>query len=249
MNRGVSLIEVMFSIIILGLGLTSVASLFPTAATIQRQTYDDVLSGQVTHNVRAAIGARGFAASDLILPTVLGKISDKVQPMPPTVLQQPSTARIAWTLHDRCYPSPGADDPQAIGGSHYWVPLVQNRLTEGYRVFVFVLHKSRETSHGPHLGAANPMDPDEVPAVRTVPALAISADDYKLIVLKASELFAPGDRVLTSEGQVLSIVDVTDDSIRSHEIIDPATTAIWYGSRNASKSSTKQILVLDNVVR
>jgi type II secretory pathway pseudopilin PulG len=242
-RRGSSIVELMFSILILGVGLTGVASLFPTAAAIQRDTFEDVLGSQVAQNVRGAIGTRGFAAADMPVST------GRVQPVNPAVLQGPGPAAVAWTLHDRCYPAPVSDDPQAIGGSHYWVPLVRKPLTEDYRVFIFVLHRIRSANYGPHIGAANPTDPDEVPAVRATPATPLAGDGHSLAVAHAIDSFAVGDHVLSSEGQVLRIVDVSDHSIRVATAVDPNTNAVWYGSRYGSHSSTRQILTLDNIVR
>ena len=56
-----SLVEVMFSILILGVGLVAVASLFPIAGTIQRATVEDVTAMQVARNAESAVAARGIS--------------------------------------------------------------------------------------------------------------------------------------------------------------------------------------------
>src|SRR5438876_306938 len=124
MNRRLSALEIVLPILIVAMGLT-IAGLQPAAAPAAalEPAIDNSLDAQVAHNVQALIGARGFAAADLADAT------GQVRPVPAAILGDGGAARIPWTLRDRCYPTPAREDTQATGGSHYWVPLVQRRLT------------------------------------------------------------------------------------------------------------------------
>lgn len=249
-RRATSLLEVMFSILILGIGLTGVAGLFPTAAAIQKNTFDDTLGKQVAENVQASIRARGFSKKDMKGLTRLPKrLTQPVQPIPRRVLNNQGSTQAPWLLPDRCYPSPTSADPLGVAGSHYWVPLVQEQSKDEWRVFVFVMQRSNSTRYGPHGGAANPDDPDAIPDVRSVNALQVTGDKRAMKVADATRYFAEGDAVLGSEGQVLKVLQVEADSVTFAQPVDPQTKTLWYAARNGSKSSAKQVLVLDGVVR
>ena len=117
-NAGLTLLEVMIAVLILGIGLVGVAGLFPVAGAVQRRTYDDVVARQVSDSVQDLVERRGFNAVDLVDPlNPMALLGYKVQPVPAKVLQGESSTTLTitrWALADRCYPSAMGGDPQCI---------------------------------------------------------------------------------------------------------------------------------------
>jgi type II secretory pathway pseudopilin PulG len=234
-----SLVEVMFSILIMGVGLVAVASLFPIAGSIQRATFDDVTAVQVAKNAQSAIKARGFSEADLLLPDlVVGYnplVLDVVQPLPRRILDwdvlgPPLGAQVNWLLTERCYPAPiGTYIPQNSGSPatpppteqpYYWVPLIlKESVVLESKIFVFIMKKQPGVSSYTNIFAgedANMDDPASVPHVKSILVVPNTMDPYRVTispasgVVSASDLFEVGDLVLDSLGQVHRVVDVGD---------------------------------------
>ena len=141
---GFNLVEVMFSILILGVGLVAVASLFPVAGTLQRRSYEEVLVYHAAGNVNSQMQSRGFWVLDLVVPldavamwapeTGVGPVDEgvytaemfadaitdtQVRQVPRAVLNETDDPliQIEWKPKQRTYPS----DP---GQARYlWVPF------------------------------------------------------------------------------------------------------------------------------
>src|ERR1043166_1033600 len=78
-NHGLTMLEVMIAVMVLGLGLTAVAGLFPIAGTIQRRTYDDMVTSQMGDSVQSTVQGRGFSEVDLL----------SLYPNPPALITLP----------------------------------------------------------------------------------------------------------------------------------------------------------------
>ena len=169
-RKGMTLVEVMIALLILGSGLSAIASLFPIAGTLQRRTYDSVVVRQVSDSVTDLVDARGFNAPDLITtePGQLGKmLTNQVYACPSSVLNSndPTPSLTKWGLVDRAYPTAMGNDPEVDDRSYYWVPLVRRANTVDWHVYIFVLKKEPGADYGNHIGSANPSDPNSVPRV------------------------------------------------------------------------------------
>jgi hypothetical protein len=254
-NTGLTLLEVMISVLVLGLGLTAVAGLFPIAGAVQRATYDDMVSLQMGDTVEAMVRSRGFSIVDLVDPfNPLGLLTNKVAPVPAKVLdgKTATPTLVEWGLQDRCYPASMGGDPAYANRAYYWVPLVRRVNLTDWQVFIFVLKKEQGVDYGSHsgIGVANPNDPSTVPVVRSLVALTVlNGNQVTLVdlndplqVADPSAYFDVGDLVLDSDGVVHRVLDVSGPFLTLDGVVSPLVSEIWFAQRAANTSPTRRIL-------
>lgn len=271
------MLEVLFALMILGVGLIAVASIFPVATVLQRQTIDDIYSQQAGESIKASVRARGF--SEAQLEAGINPSDFDVQPMPEGVLSDPDTndplvtdqaagpplEPIPWLLPDRCFPGflPQSGAPSLPDESddyeerqYYWVPLVQRDEDEDWQFFVFVL-RNVETEIFPDDGGtyANPDDPLAVPRVRQHDDIdSVSADGYQITFNPDNE-FHPtrdldlGTQFLDNHGVVHTVVLISGPIVTVAAPVQETPTSIWYGVRSESdRISARKILTFGSEV-
>ncbi|MDX1565774.1 MAG: prepilin-type N-terminal cleavage/methylation domain-containing protein, partial [Phycisphaeraceae bacterium] len=101
-RRGYTLLEIMFSILILGVGMVAVASMFPVAARLQFNTLNDVRSQQAATNIVTMVQAKGFPTTTLETATNFDTTAGTTYPsqtnkLTMTVLNQ------FWPWEDRSF--------------------------------------------------------------------------------------------------------------------------------------------------
>ncbi len=166
-SPGFTLLEVMFSILILGTGLIAIASLFPVAGSIQRDTMDQVMAQSVTKSAEATLLTKGFPKALLenaampYAPIAAnfqgGALSaGTVGNLDPA--QDATLLNTAYPLKDRCYPqfydpagdgSPpdgASEDPNCYARQFYWRPLFKQIAPGNWQVFVFVQRRIKSSS-------------------------------------------------------------------------------------------------------
>jgi len=145
-----TLIEVLFTMAIMAVGMVSVASIFPVAAKLQDDAAGEILAEQASRNAEAMIKARGFRVSSTggdawwnpVTPSAtLGTNNPFYWNCNATLLGLAApTATAGLSLRDRSYPSSlctNKPDPvtrQPVPGNpvvvtscdFFWVPLVRN---------------------------------------------------------------------------------------------------------------------------
>jgi prepilin-type N-terminal cleavage/methylation domain-containing protein len=171
---GFTLLEIMFAIMILGVGLVAVASLFPVTSRMQKNTFDDMIGMQMVSNVKAALLARGIAVSDAEASDASAKTSGNVYQLPIEVLNRlpNDTGRpdsIEWMDHDRSFPvtagklnTSGTPDTNGNGINdgwevrpYFWEPLVRYDTLSGlWEVYVIVYRTVGSKSYGIETGDA-----------------------------------------------------------------------------------------------
>jgi type II secretory pathway pseudopilin PulG len=133
-----NLVELMFSILILGIGLVSIASLFPLASSLQQQTMDQVLAYQAAKNAEFALTTR-YVDPGYLPPAGDAKRDGRVIQLngigaDPYGWGTNFDADV-WPVLDRSYPG---NEP--FNRRMYWVPLF--RWDQGigdWEVYVFVI--------------------------------------------------------------------------------------------------------------
>ena len=271
-RHGLTLLEVMISVLMLGTGLVAIASLFPVAGTIQRSTYDDVVLQQVSDSVSDAIDSRGFDPIDLVAGDPLALLDFQVHPMPQRILDGKDATPTfkKWGLADRCYPTAVGGDPEATNRSYYWIPLMRRVNLIDWQIYVFIVTKDEGQTYGSHTGAANAKDPVEVPIVTSVEAAnlgigspntpnplgllngngnAYGQESSTLLVLNASSRFQIGDLVLDSLGVAHTVIDVKDNNVKLDGYVSPLVTKLWYSPHpSRGQSPTRRILTFGSGV-
>lgn len=170
-DRAFVLLEVLIAMAIFTFGMVAVAAMFPIAARIQRETFDDLISQQVAQNAVAQIQARPFYFGSGT-PDFGTNAPYYTTPVPLTDFRvyPPSADTILadwWKLEDRSWPSSDVysgrkQDPlndsvsyEAATKTYYWIPfvqrarIVQGNDREGWVAHIFVLRKGQDAEYGP----------------------------------------------------------------------------------------------------
>lgn len=242
--------EVLVALGIFGLGMIAIASIFPVAILMQRETMFEVEGSQFSRNAEAAVGGAGFAASDWSNQENNGDPDDGVTWLP-------EEAYDAWPIEDRSY---NVSDP-----SHdrrvYWVPLVYDvdpRPGEdetSWRVFLFIL-RARENyvlnrNSFPNVDKAdhnedhsNSPDPIDVPAVFKAQINTATTAGNTLTTTPPEDisLLRVGDEIVDQHGVVRTVLSVNRNTAQATVDGDFATTPptyYWYAHPGFDRSGTR----------
>jgi len=110
-SHGFTLLEVMFAIMIMGIGLIAIASLFPVAGNMQRSAYEDAMGMQVSTSVEVMLRSRPIP---LDLNGTTWTADGKVHKISDTDLIT------VWPLKDRSFPQTESDVDKR---TYYWRPF------------------------------------------------------------------------------------------------------------------------------
>jgi len=160
-RAGFTLIELLTAVFVFTLGLTAIASLFPIAAFIQRQAFDQTVGLQTGRTLDALVLSR-----QVDLGKLRGSGTD-VRPFEAYYLSEqiaPNDAR-EWPLRLRAFPQ-GGDIP-LDDRDFFAVPLGQDPdgspETGDERLFLFLLTRQGDADYRPGDAVVNPAipEPDE----------------------------------------------------------------------------------------
>lgn len=139
---GFTLLEVMFSILILGTGLIAIVSLFPVAGSIQRDTMDQVMAQNITSNAESYLLGRGLSAAAINAMTFT---TNTVTDIPAIAGNTYANLESLVSVRDRGFPASKAASDTFTGpgtyvcnADYYWYPLFLKEASGNYKVFVFV---------------------------------------------------------------------------------------------------------------
>lgn len=235
-HRAFTLIEMLLSMIILALGLISIAAFFPVASYLQRTSLEESMALQAARSATAMLEARGLDR------TYLPGTKDQVTAIP-------SALSADWPLGMRAYPSfdatADASDADALQRDFYWVPLVMNS-NEGNKAFVFILRRRVDEEY--HQGDANPDDGESggsyfVPSVTS--ASASRSDDKNIT---ASIEVSAGDPILDNLGNVYQVTTVDGNKLTVNgKVPSTGLNTVWYSrapKSGGAGSPCRRIMVL-----
>ncbi|QNN23931.1 type II secretion system protein [Planctomycetales bacterium ZRK34] len=223
--RGFTLLEIMFAIMILGVGLIAVAAIFPVSGAMQKSAFDDVVGQQLVDNIQALVDARGLANEADLSTANNGNVNF----MPSELLDDTNdpSITIEWPVSMRCIPSQldfngnlkyneSNEDPDFLNRDYYWVPLVRKDLDSlEWEVYIFVLKKIS----------------DAVPTVEMGP--------IENAPLRLGEMV-----VSQADGQVGVVTKREPVQVNGQDV-----SGNWYyGSHAGSQSSTLRVVILGNEV-
>ncbi|NBC10111.1 MAG: prepilin-type N-terminal cleavage/methylation domain-containing protein [Planctomycetes bacterium] len=243
--RGFTLMEVLVAIGIFAIGLIAVASIFPVAILLQKQTVEEVEATHFGENAKAIVAARGFVASDWssIANSGAGVVS-KMEGM------NPDDPMDDWSLADRSYNTLEPTDERRV----FWVPLCYDSDASGdnaWQVFVFVVRGERDTTYGPvaaDADIANSLDAEYVPRVKKLSTTISGANRFDFD--NNPRLIRPGDEVVDEFGLTYRVSAADNTGVEVDGIIPGSGTInIWYAApSSAGESSTfvKLITLIDS---
>lgn len=166
-HRAFTLLEVMVAFSIFAVAFVSVAVLFPTAMTLQRQTLNEIQGNAVENNALALLKARPFKINDASVydlddNSVVLDSNTNVQAINFGAAANPMDVQWQWTLSDRTFPTSMQHGDTATDPSerrYVWVPLAQRTAIGGtgpvtlagsWKIFVFILKRELTDSNAYH---------------------------------------------------------------------------------------------------
>ena len=139
MHGGFTLVELLIALGLFAIGMIAMASLFPVAALLQRETAAEIIGEHAAESARAIVNAKQLTYTEGNATTDLGRYHDLAGNTRSQVvaLQElnPNLLTDEFTLYDRSYPSgspvtePNSvqPDPNLLDERElFWVPLVQD---------------------------------------------------------------------------------------------------------------------------
>jgi prepilin-type N-terminal cleavage/methylation domain-containing protein len=257
-RRAYTLLEIMFAILILGVGMAAVASLFPFAAHIQQSTMFEVENQQTQANIVALVQARGFSRAKLDT-AVSFEVSGAIYP---TETNKLTTVEmdLAFTLKDRSYPSDIGDDADTDGvldggyerRSIFWEPLFVKQANGQWRIMVVIMRRRAK-------GVVPTLNIVSVTKQAAGPNRDYNFEADTWITSTAANLhkFRVGDKVIDHEGNTHDVLDIAyDDAGGAGQNSDPfavklsgslassATWKFWHINQNGVTHSGEILDVL-----
>lgn len=257
-SRAFTLLEIMFAIMILGIGLVAVAALFPVTTRLQKSTFDDMIGMQIVSNVEALLNARGLKANDL--PPALE--DGQVHRVPAELIDDdpdngPNPDSIEWVHELRSFPdsipatgqddipigSPDGYDDGLASRPYWWEPLVRYEPTTGqWEVYVIIFRSIGQ----------------EVPPVDQVPARTGSLSaPYTLTNVTSPEpsdpaagVFYPGEMIIDNYGNFYTVVSMPNPT--TIELDHPPASnvqSVWHARGRGKTRTTIRIFQLTGVVQ
>ncbi len=232
-SRGFSLVELMIAIGIFAIGAIAVASIFPVAILLQKQTMADTTARTFAENARAMVLARGFLGSSL----------SGVNDTTPTVASVPG-AVAGWERADRSYRS-GID---LASRKFFWVPLFfdnnPNASEREWLVYLFVVNRKSNADYSQSGAAAdwaNQADgASNIPGVRRVSATIAGSPSNRFDFTNSGpRQVRIGDKILDEKGRDWIVTAADDAGIEINGVIpDSGNLDIWYAHPGDSGTSS-----------
>jgi len=156
----------MFAIMILGVGLIAVASLFPVATAVQRKTVNEVLAQQVARNYKALIAERKITVTAAQVTNYSSVARYAYVDADGNAAGDGATATTQWTAELLSYPSlstenydgdtenapdgdlngDGVFDAEDIKLRPYFVTILARKdSTNGWKVFALIQRRLSDT--------------------------------------------------------------------------------------------------------
>ncbi len=255
---GFTLMEVLVTMAVFLIGMVAVASFFPAATHLQKQTVEDVLLKQASRNAEALMLGRPIPDGKVNgqTPREGGTYDDgRVHLLPAALTDEGSTDASAWKLGDRSFPVATGD---VRAREFYWVPLLRDArapaaVVPNWQIIVFILNRNSDTFDDPADGAADfwaspTSEVDDpivsgmrrtVPDVRRAPVTGFTSNRFNFNNRQFSatpngeaDQVRPGDQIVDSNGTIHTVVDADATGAVISGFIQTwpnAPDAIWYG--------------------
>ncbi|MBX2850638.1 MAG: prepilin-type N-terminal cleavage/methylation domain-containing protein [Phycisphaeraceae bacterium] len=261
---GFTLAEILIALGVFAIGMIAVASLFPAAAILQRETTQDVIGELAAQSAAAIVNAQPLtyewtgAASNGDLAdyyTHAGLTATDVVPLE-YINVTGGTALDRFPVTDRSYPSAQLDlsaGPlrEVIADCDlYWVPFIQdingdpaNTSPGKWIMRIFILEADSRATYADDTGDANLNGIDSFPKVRRVDVSSVSGNIFTLAGTAAIET---GDIVMDSNGNdhVVTNVNGTQVAVLNTIARSPdEPNRLWFAPRLGGTASPAQRVI------
>lgn len=246
-SAGFLLNELLISLGIFAIGMAALASLFPVAALLQRETTEEVFSQAAAQSAKAIIASKEGSFDLSAYHTNTGT-TGQVFP----ILQTGATQERLLPQTDRAFPSTQVNGTDTSDCDFFWVPFVQDlngdQANPNWVVRIFILTNDSEATYNSITGAANPdHDPAHFPRVVSRDCNAAG----KIFTTSGAHGLEPGDVFMDSNGNDYVVGDVPSASTIEVLYTIPTNPAapdkIWYAPRLGGSFSPAQSVVTTKI--
>jgi len=256
MSRGFTLVEVLLSLGVFAIGMIAVASLFPVAAILQRETAKEVIAQNAAASAEAMMNARPLTYGPPVGATpATGNLANYYSFAGPNLTNAVPLHTLNATLltqrmppADRSYPT-----AQVIYGSPtdisncdlHWVPFVQdlsgnpNGSGQNWVVRLFLLETDSRANY-PASGPGNSANPNDGSSFPQVVWTNCSVSNNVFTLSTSTHGLRSGDVVMDSNGNEHHITAVNGAAITVRNKIPAspaAPTVVWYAPPYGASSS------------
>jgi prepilin-type N-terminal cleavage/methylation domain-containing protein len=253
-RRGFTLVEVLIALGLFAIGMIAVASLFPVAALLQKETAEEVVGEHAAQSAKSIVEAKrltyraptgsGLAGGGDLgrYHTMAGKSLSRAIPLH---VIDPDLLVEKYTYWDRSFPS---GTPAPADRDLFWVPFIQNvsgdKTNPNWVMRLFLLVPDARATYPVGQGFANPGDPDFFPKITAVGCSV--KDDTTFTLDDANHGLEGGDLFMDSNGTDYQVaeVDGADVSVLGRILVSPeAPVVVWYAPAFGGSGSPTQRIV------
>jgi len=252
-RAGFLLNELLVALGIFAIGMAALASLFPVAAILQRETAQDVFSSAAAQSARSIVQARPLTY-DTTNPSqgdlggyhaLAGRNKRNAVPLAQI---DPNLLTRTFPPATRSYPTASVDGTDISNCDLFWVPFVQdlNGKPEGsgqnWVMRVFILERDSRATYPQ--GGANKANPDDPPSFPKVVSVGCSVADNNTFSISGSHAIRSGGVMMDNNGIVYTVTEVDNNQVSVAQRITNAPTrpnTLWYappyeGSSNPARA-------------
>lgn len=249
---GFTLVEVLIAFGIFAIGMIAVASLFPVAALLQKETFDDVVGKHAAESAKAIVLAKGLEFDQPPTPSELSNyysIAGANDSHAVPLFQVNTILEDRFTIWDRSYPS---FNPTIESRDLFWVPFIQDVAGDAnspvWVMHLFILNRDSRATWNRADGRtwASPNDGNTIPGVVGAACTIVAGSGDTKFNIPNHEIQA-GDRILDNNGIAYLVKEIDGNEVTINGVIltspaDPST--VWYAPPGANGDGNSPTLAI-----